>query len=152
MNETHQDTNTSIVSADISRDFVRLMINPPLTLGLMDFVQDIDRVLSPSLPNRIDHIIGIVEQAFGINVEKHRLLDYLTMMRIKVADGNFILKHNKNLNDELIHYSTNPINICKHPKSAPFCRPISLETFLKQCPQYMPRNDFQFKALSHFSC
>lgn len=147
MTETHSDATTSIVSSDISRDFVRLMINPPLTLGLMDFVQDIDCALSPSLPNRIDHIAGIVEQAFGIGIEKHRLLDYITMMKITTGDGNFILKHKKNLNDEMMRYSLNPINICKFPTSAPFCRPIVLETLLTHCPQFVCQ---QFSRVKSF--
>lgn len=125
----------SIWSENDMQEFIQLAQCPPFSLALLDFAQTIDNVLPSILSDRMKQIVAIIEQVFGVRIEPHRMFDKLAMMKKKTTGGNFVLKHNKNINDELLRYSSNASNICQYPKSAPFCLPISLESPLESCPQ-----------------
>jgi hypothetical protein len=131
------DAARSTSSTDPASDLSEIFKNPSVSLALMDFAREIDETLASSLPNRIEQIIGIVEQAFDVRIESRQMIDYLARMKQKTSDGNFILHHDKNIHDELLRYSSDTSNMCKHPKSAPFCLPTSLEPIFRSCPQYL---------------
>lgn len=119
------------------REFVQLSQEPPFSLALLDFVRELDHVLAPSLPNRIDLIVAIVEQAFGVQIQPHRMLDKIVMMKAKTVDGGYILQHNKDINVELAKFMSNLTNLFRYPKAAQYCLPISLHPVFQNCPQYV---------------
>jgi hypothetical protein len=91
---------------------------PLLSLALLDFVRELDHVLAPSLTNRMDLIVAIIEQAFGVQIEPHRMLDKIVMMKAKTVDGGCILQHNKDINVELARFMSNLTNVLRYRKAA----------------------------------
>ncbi len=116
---------------------MNLALQPLFSLAMPDFAHCVDTALPSLLPDRMTHIVGIIQQAFGVYVEPHRLFDKLSTMKQKTIDGNYTLKHNKDLNEELLKYLPNTSNISKLPKSTPFCLPIFIEPASSQCTQYV---------------
>ena len=128
--------SSAVTDSDL-REFVQLSQEPPFSLALLDFAGQLDRVLVSSLPNRMDLIVAIVEQAFGVQIESHRMLDKIAMMKTKTFDGGYILQHNKDINVELAKFMSNLMNLFRYPKAAPYCLPISLHPVFQCCPQYV---------------
>ena len=128
---------SSVISEEDLRAFIQLSQDPPFSLPLLDFARELDNVLVTSLPNRMEAIVGVIEQAFGVKIKAHRLFDKLMFMKEKMSDGNCVLKHTKNVNEELSKYSSSTYNLCQYPKSTPFCLSTSLESTFQQCPQYV---------------
>lgn len=115
--------------------FSTFTLDPPFSLPLIDFVLSIDSILPVDLNNRLHHIVKIVEQAFQVDIEPHRLFDMLTIIKQTSADGKNMLKHDKNIEEELKKYSTNVNHVCEDPTSAPFCLFYTIQPKSNQCPQ-----------------
>lgn len=58
--------------------FAELAIDPRFSLPLMNFTLSVDEELPLILPNRLDHLVKIVKQAFDVDIEPHRMLDLLS--------------------------------------------------------------------------
>ncbi|CAF3619359.1 unnamed protein product [Rotaria sp. Silwood1] len=129
------NTDLSVLNQDDVKTFVNLALDPPFSLSMLDFANCVDNALPSLLPDRMKHIAEIVHQAFGVYVEPYRLMDKLSGMKQKTIEGSYIFKHNKNLKEELLKYSSNTLHFSKLPKSTPFCLPICIEPVSSQCPQ-----------------
>ena len=115
----------------------RLLLDPSFSLPILDFALSIDEVLPQCLNNRMEHICKIVQQAFEVQIEPHRMFDILSIIKQKSAHGNNMLRHGKNLEEELLKYSSNVNNLHKYPTSTPFCLPFVIARKSNQCPQYV---------------
>ena len=135
---------------DDSRDLIGLCQQFPFSIPLLDFAQEIDSILAVSLSDRMNHIVGIVKQAFGVHIESHRMYDKLTALRQRTVDGSLVMKHNKDVKEDLSKYVTDTDNLCRYPKSTPFCLPIVLQPVFTRCPQYV--NAFSWNIIAESVC
>src|SRR5690348_3914251 len=85
----------------------RLILDQPFSLPLMDFALSIDANLPLNLPNRLEHLVKIVKQAFEVDIEPHRMFDMLSILKEPTAGGKNLLQHNKNIECELNKYASN---------------------------------------------
>ncbi|CAF1335207.1 unnamed protein product, partial [Rotaria sordida] len=109
--------------------------DPPFSLPMLDFALSIDTILPECLNNRLEHITKIVHQTFHVHIEPHRMFDMLATIKQKSDDGSNMLKHGKNIEEELMKYSSNINNLFQYPMSTPFCLPFILVPKSNQCPQ-----------------
>ncbi|CAF4498411.1 unnamed protein product [Rotaria socialis] len=126
--------NFSGGSTDIY-DFLRIALDQRFSLPLMDFALSIDANLPLNLPDRLDHLVKIVKQAFEVDIEPHRMFDMLSMLKQPSADGKNLLQHNKNVEHELNKYVSNIDNLCDFPHSTAFCLTFTLEPKSDRYPQ-----------------
>lgn len=119
----------------IRENFLKSLSTHSLSVPLLNFALAIDNALPSAISSRDDHIANIIEQVFGIRIDCHRLIDFLTMMKFKLDDGNFLLNHNQDIKKELYRYASNQVKIFAYPKSTRFCLPISIEPIFQKCPQ-----------------
>lgn len=107
------------------------------SLPILDFALSVDEILPQCLNNRIEHICRIVQQVFQVNIQSHRMFDILSIIKQKSAHGNNMLRHGKNLEHELLKYSSDLNNLHHYPMSTPFCLPFVIAPQSDQCPQYV---------------
>ena len=116
-------------------NFPRLALDERYPLPLLDFILSIDKKLPLNLPDRLEHIVKIVKQAFEIDIEQHRMFDILSILKQPAAGGKNLLQHNKNIEDELNKYVSNVDNLCDLPRSTAFCLAFVLQPKSDRCPQ-----------------
>lgn len=115
--------------------FPTIALDQPFSLPLMDFALTIDENLPLNLPDRLDHIVKIVKQAFDVDIQPHRMFDMLSILRQAPVGGKNLLQHNKNVEHELNKYTVNVDNLFAFPRSTAFCLAFMLQPKSDQCPQ-----------------
>jgi hypothetical protein len=116
-------------------NFPGLALAEHFPLPLMDFILSIDENLPLHLPNRLEHLVKIVKQAYKIDIEPHRMFDMLSILKQPTAGGKNLLHHNKNVEYELNKYRSDVDNLCVFPKSTALCSSYLLQPKSDQCPQ-----------------
>lgn len=122
-------------AGSLTNIFLRLSLDERFSLPLMEFTLAIDERLPLNFPNRLDHLVRIVKQAFDVDIEPHRMFDMLSVFKQPSAGGKNLLQHNKSVEYELNKYASNVDNLLAFPHSTAFCLPFILQPKSNQCPQ-----------------